>query len=278
MTTKKLMTREELLETAALDAFGLLDEYDSDRYTQWFSDAPPAVQVEVRRLQAELSVDPSLITVDAEPPFALRERVLAAVAAAIEREEAQLAPLATIGRGRHGDMELMPQRGRLAASGMFWRAAAFVLAAGCILLAYAWSAAVRQGNEIAMLALGRQTESQLQAMIGPDFTDFVKSNGRALALRPVQNDFPGQATLYFDETKEGPVAFLVGLRLPALPDNGEYTLRVKTAADAQPQDVGRFASNGAAAGVRLAGLTVAMLATTASWEVVNSSGEVVLKA
>ena len=42
------MTREELLELAALDAFGLLDDYEAALFTRSFHHAPVAVQDEIR--------------------------------------------------------------------------------------------------------------------------------------------------------------------------------------------------------------------------------------
>lgn len=278
MTFAQTMTRDELLEFAALDAFALLDEYDADRYTRAFNEAPEAVQDEVRRVQAELTIDPSLLTIDAEPPFALRERVLAAVAAAIEREEAQLAPLASIGRGHRSDVESDQRRTWFASSGMFWRAACFVLAAGCLVMGYQWSAAVQEANVIAKLALTNLTDTQLKQLIGPDFDTFVKNNkGDALALRPTASDYPAQATVYRDEATGS--AFVLATLLPAQADNAAYTIRVKPQSQSSAQSVfetvASFISNGTTVGLRIEELSTAMLAST-SWEIVNAAGAVVL--
>ena len=61
MTSQTLLSREELLELAALDAFGLLDEYEAAIFSRSFHHAPAAVQDEVRQLQAEIAADPSLL-------------------------------------------------------------------------------------------------------------------------------------------------------------------------------------------------------------------------
>jgi hypothetical protein len=271
------MTREELLEYAALDAFGLLDEFDADRYTRSFHDAPVPVQDEIRRLQAELTIDPTLIAVDEEPPFALRERVLAAVAAAIEREEAQLAPLATIGRGRHGEMEFQPQRGRFAGSSMFWRAAAFALAACGIVMAYAWSGAIRQSDDLLKYVKREVNSSQIAHYLGDDFEEFIKhSKGDARVLRPVVDSFPGTATLYVKTADDGQKsAFVLATALPA---NQRYTLKVKIA-DAW-ESVHDFVSSGVIDGLHLDQLSVAVLASaaTASWQIVDEAGAIVLQA
>ena len=81
--TVELMTREQLLELAALDALGLLDEYEAALYNRSFHDAPAAVQEEIQRLQALVANDETL-RVDEEPDPSLRARVLTAVAKAIE--------------------------------------------------------------------------------------------------------------------------------------------------------------------------------------------------
>src|SRR5512145_2816558 len=119
MTSPNPMTREELLETAALDAFGLLDEYEASLYTRSFHHAPAAVQDEIINLQAQLVSDETFIPNDLPNP-ALRQRVLDAVSDAIDLEAPQLEPLATIGRTRPAIAE---RAGRLSlgASGQFWR-------------------------------------------------------------------------------------------------------------------------------------------------------------
>jgi len=260
MNSPQMMTREELLEYAALDAFGLLDEYDGDRYTRGFHDAPAALQDEVKRLQADLATDPSFITSDEEPSFALRERVLAAVAAAIEREEAQLAPLATIGRGRGAEYDNNIRRGRYALSGMFWRAASFVLAA-CGIVKY---------------AIEKRDVSQIAQYLGDDFNAFVKhSVGKARVLRPVSDTFSGTATLYLRNNEDGTgSAFVLAT---AMPSNQKYSLKVKIAN--AWQEVDTFVSNGVIEGLHLDHLSSAVVASaaTATWQIVDEAGAVVLQ-
>ncbi|HVP72871.1 MAG TPA: hypothetical protein VMS30_03985 [Phycisphaerales bacterium] len=276
MNSPQMMTREELLEYAALDAFGLLDEYDGDRYTRGFHDAPAALQDEVKRLQADLATDPSFITSDEEPSFALRERVLAAVAAAIEREEAQLAPLATIGRGRGAEYDNNIRRGRYALSGMFWRAASFVLAACGIVMAYAWSGAVRQNDELIKYAIEKRDVSQIAQYLGDDFNAFVKhSVGKARVLRPVSDTFSGTATLYLRNNEDGTgSAFVLAT---AMPSNQKYSLKVKIAN--AWQEVDTFVSNGVIEGLHLDHLSSAVVASaaTATWQIVDEAGAVVLQ-
>jgi hypothetical protein len=278
MTSSQPMSREELLELAALDAFGLLDEYDAALFTRSFHHAPAPVQDEIKRLQAELAADPSLVFATEEPPLELRARVLAAVAAAIERDEAQLAPLATIGRSRPSDAMYQPQRLRFSGAGMFWRAACFVLAAGCIVMAYSWYTAVEKNAHIIEWATSYDTEQRLRlkAHIGEGFDDFIQhASAPARVLRPVQDDYPGAATLYLKSNADGTSSgFLLATALPVLPPNQAYTLKVKI--NGVWENVRAFASNGVVSGLRLDNLTAAMLAST-SWQVLDNSGQVLLQ-
>ncbi len=57
MTSPEPMTRQELLELAALDALGLLDRYEAALYTRSFHHASAPVQDEIVRLQAEIASD-----------------------------------------------------------------------------------------------------------------------------------------------------------------------------------------------------------------------------
>ncbi len=265
------MSREELLDLAALDAFGLLDEYDAALYTRSFHHAPATVQDEIRRVQAELAIDPSLLSASDEPPAELRARVLAAVAAAREREEAQLAPLATIGRPRAGESEYPAQRVRFAASGLFWRAATFVLASAVIAMAYSWYTAVQTNVRLAEIALSKGVEDQLRELMGEDFTAFIKTgnSNKTIHAIPLRGSEAAHATLYVNES-DG-VAFLLATGLPPSGPNQHYTLIV------EGREVKQFASNGLVAGVRVDGLSREMMAST-SWTIKNDAGDVVLSA
>ncbi|MDZ4828565.1 MAG: hypothetical protein SGJ09_00015 [Phycisphaerae bacterium] len=91
------MSRDELLDLAPLDAFGLLDEYEAALFHRSFHHAPASVQVEVRTLQSELVQDPAFLSVD-EPRGLLRQKVLLRVQEEIEETAEQLQPLAHIGQ------------------------------------------------------------------------------------------------------------------------------------------------------------------------------------
>src|SRR5687767_1421534 len=156
MSSSNPMTREELLENAALDAFGLLDEYEAALYTRSLHHAPAAVQDEILQLQAQLVSDETFLNNTEIPDPKLRNRVLDAVAIAIEQETSSLEPLATIGRGRMAPIEVEPKPS-VSHTGYYWRAASFVLLASIIVVLYFMSDLMDKYNQLAVIALQNNT-------------------------------------------------------------------------------------------------------------------------
>ncbi|MDG2031330.1 MAG: hypothetical protein P8J45_10030 [Phycisphaerales bacterium] len=143
MSSQDTMKSSELRELADLDALGLLDEVDSHRFEQAFSNATIAEQETIRTRQSTLLQrlvgDPT-----DELPVDLKDRVLGAVRQEIERQDEQLAPIATIGRRRRErslqkfeaatptvDLNYL-ENVRLRRAAVIWRAASFGLSAGLI--------------------------------------------------------------------------------------------------------------------------------------------------
>lgn len=268
------MTREELIKLAALDVYGLLDEIEAELYSRSFREASVAVQDEIVALQARLAIDPTFLSAE-EPSPALREKVIDRVLEEIQHEQEELAPLATIGRSRNGRDGSSDGEGikRIASPGalLFWRAACFMLLAALVVVLYMYSDAVREGRDIGALALQKQSEEQLRALIGPDFEDFLANpNVQHVVFNPVEKSIPGQATMYVNSTTNSVFVNIMGLR------NGAYTIRVRFE-DGTTEELKDFnvAPN------RLAGLRLDSLAKTviaaASWEIIErGSGLVVL--
>jgi hypothetical protein len=265
------MSREELLEAAALDAFGLLEEYEASLYTRSFHHAPATVQDEVVRIQAEWATDETFLAAD-EPDPVLRRRTLEAVARTIERESSQLAPLATIGRPRPVSGP-KSQRVAMGWSGQFWRAATFALTGAVIVLAYFRAESQRDVAKIIDTLNNRETANHIQALIGDDFNDFVNNPNRTVkAMRPIDNDYPGIATLYLSKSDE---VFLLGIGLPQTGESDPYTLSV-IHKDGTLEQLKTFVSNGSVVGLRLDKISAAMLAS-ATWQISNATGKVVLR-
>ncbi|MHC5007150.1 MAG: hypothetical protein ACYTGF_07315, partial [Planctomycetota bacterium] len=263
------MTQRELLELAALDALGLLDEFEAAYYTRSFHDAPATVQDEIKRIQAELTADQRLLPGD-EPDPGLRERVLKAVAQAIERDESRLAPLATIGRRRSGEHR-RAGRFHLRASGQFWRAACFVVAGVAVVFALFWVQAQNYVNALSEIAYIDDTECVLEDLIGPTFKDYLFDPETTLVrLMPDQPGSEIRGLVCVNE-RTGQ-AFLVTDGL-AQAGSSAYTLSVEE--EDKSRRLHRFGSTGGAQGFPLGTVQVAALAT-AQWRILDAAGMVIL--
>lgn len=276
MTSPEPMTRQELLELAALDGLGLLDSYEAALYTRSFHHAPVAVQDEILRLQAEIASDETLLP-DVEPDATLRERVLRKVAEAIEKVDAELAPLATIGKNRR-TADGNDRRSSFRSSGPFWRAAAFILTGSLAVTGYFLMSAKQSLDEMAMLALINLTSDQLKQQIGPDITDFILDERvEKIALKAVKADSKFEAVLFVNA--EAGTAFLVTNSFTRALDP-TYTLQVSVSKK-EPANVLTFMSTGALDGFRTdaikyaSAITTAMI-TTATWQITDAAGNILL--
>ena len=269
MNSSNPMTREELRELAALDAFGLLDEYEAALYTRSLHHAPAAVQDQILNLQAQIVSDESLLPSSENPDPALRDRVLYAVANAIERETADLEPLATIGRPHNAAPEAVIAS--VGASGQLWRAAVFALCAGLIVVAYFLAQVSSQNNQIAVIALMRNTDAQLEELIGPTFKEYIfDSTSKPVAFKSLVNAPKApRAVMYIVEGSEK--AFLVFEDLVPAPQ--PYTLSLKNA-DGVREAVMQFESTGKLSGMHVALNSVAHKLRNASWEISGPGGVV----
>lgn len=273
MTRPTPMTREELLELAALDAFGLLDEYEAALYTRSFHHAPVAVQSEIKELQSAFASEVSLLP-DVEPDPALRRRVLDAVSRAIEAESLALAPLAMIGRP---DRVRPGTAGRIGvgAATPVWRAAAFALAAALLVVAYFASQFLERNNLMTDAVLGLLTPDQVEEVIGPTYKEFVGNpNCITRALRPAsgaRND--AYAIVYVNEHTEE--AFLFAVCLPQ--QAGPYTLTLTDQTTGDRPVNQQFKRTSSITGVQLAKAVPLKLATTLTWEIADATGTVLLR-
>lgn len=86
------MKTQELLELAALDALGLLEEPEREAFDRAFTAAAPALQAQIRREQARIAQDDSLLpSVDA--PLGLKAKVMARWREAMSTRKRILPPL-----------------------------------------------------------------------------------------------------------------------------------------------------------------------------------------
>jgi len=188
------MTREQLIEYAALDAFGLLDEYESALYTRSFHHAAAGVQDEILELQAELVSDEALLADDAPPPE-LRERVLRTVSDAIEADARRLQPIARIGRPHAGATPT--EKRRMTSAGHFWRASSFVLAASLMVTCYFAVQFFLENERIKNHLIGLEVQDAIVADIGVDlYTEFLASGAKGSTTFLKRSGAPAEATAW----------------------------------------------------------------------------------
>lgn len=204
MTSPSPMSREELLELAALDALSLLDEYEAALFTRSFHHAPTAVQEEIKELQAAFATDDSLLP-DVEPSPELRGRILSGMAKAIESESVEFAPLATIGRPRLENRAPAPPRASLTSSGQFWRAASFVLVGVLASLLVFASQRQQSSDKIEAWVMDLFAQEQVEAIlaeeaaddiIGRDFMEFLQTPGVQFVALSSDNEGAAGVLMY----------------------------------------------------------------------------------
>jgi hypothetical protein len=272
MTATNPMTRRELLELAALDALGMLDEYEAALYTRSYHQAPAGVQDEIAELQARISTDLAAYC-DEEPDPALRSRVIEYVSRAVESEGAELAPIATIGRPRAtaASRHEADIAGRIGGNpAVFWRVAVFALCTATLVLAYVLSESMRQSNEFARMALENNTGAQLEDRIGPTAKDYIfdASSHRIVLIASVESH--ARAVVLADEAFTN--GLLVTDELPA----GVYELRVTDAGGAT-HVVDRFEARDRLSGRRIEIVSL-NLSPGARWELSGPGGLVLANA
>jgi hypothetical protein len=290
MTSRNQMTREELIELAALDACGLLDRYDAATYTRSFLDAPAAVQDEVRELQAAIAGDESLLP-DEATPSELREAVLAAVHDAMEQEAARLAPIATIGRRRRPQIDgegegapaPLPRGGRgwrllFGGPGQAWRAACFALAGALLVMLVSWAEIGRQNQEIWRAAIERRDLDWLVPEF-PTLEQYLRHpDSMSVVLQPLKPAGPKGpwARVFMMETDGVTTGHLVLNDLPETDARTgkelDYVLSVTDAAGAR-HEVIHFRARGelSTEPLTLAGIA---LASNSVWSISTAAGVV----
>ena len=268
MTSVEPMTRTELLELVSLDAMGLLDEVETALYTRCFHDAPVTVQDDVLRMQAEIASDLAMLPAD-EPAPTLRERVLKAVAAAIARRDARLGPVATIGRHRTADTD--PDRPfGLTASGLFWRAACFVLAGASLIMAYFMALGYQSSAELMRAAVYADAK-KLEVLLKPPNKTFLLDDSLKVELNTVDETDPYKGSLFLNERTQQ-VLILVDY-LPRT-ENPEYVLQVQRVGGTE--QIQTFAGLGGFDAIQVH-LAADLFASGITWQIAElSTGAVLL--
>ena len=220
------ITMNELVELATLDAFGLLPPADAVKFEQAFMTAPADVQAEIRRIQADLSADTTMLG-NEEPSEALRQRVLDAVGRTIESEAERLAPLATIGdKEPHFEQvahDTPRTSGGMLASVWTWRMAALIMFGVVVTLAVFNASSQREASMLASTYTTLNTLDALEDQFGPQFAEFINNpNCRHYYLGSPRGD--GMIRITVNELNGN--AFVLGLDL----DPQERTMQLRIVA------------------------------------------------
>ncbi len=271
------MTHDELLELAALDALAMLDEYETALFNRSFHLATPAVQDEIKDLQAVVASNPPGVA-DVSAPSSLRQRVLDAVARTADAESQDLAPLAAIGRGSaRPNHENRARPRNIAAPVQAWRAAAFLLAATLLVGMYFGLELINSNNQMVKAITKQTDEYQLNELVGsPDIRSFINDpTARQIVMQPVTNDagetIPVVGYLIINEGESRDACLIV----VGLDDQGEFRL-VARAEDGSIAHELVFSSSDGLQGIRLGELLPAALAAV-TWEVADLSGTLLLR-
>ncbi len=259
MTSPDPMTREELIELAPLDAFGLLDDYEAALFNRSFHHAPAAVQAEIRAIQAELAENTAFLSAE-DPRALLRQKVLLRISEEVEETAEQLKPLAQIGGTQAalgqvggslapigttatvpagnawaGDSiagpdeamrELVAEiRARSSAATRdratpYWRAAAFFLAAGLVVSLYFLGRTMRSAEEVFRFAQNQALQHDLAALV-PSLKDFAYRDSHIRGMTSSDPSVNAAATLYIDPEHERVLVVALGLS----ECKGAFTLR-----------------------------------------------------
>lgn len=287
MTLPENVSREELLELAKFEAQGVLDEVDCERLNRLFHSATPALQSEIRAVQAVLCADETLHSAE-EPDPRLRAMALTRVRDEIAAEQAALAPVATIGPRRAGagasvtnpeqTIEIVRLRaacesirgdlGRWNRTAIMWRAASIMLAALLVVSLYYHFAVSASAVRIGQLALEANARDELMRELGPLYRDFVDGSSTVRGLAANQRGFSGSVNVFVNRTKNQSLIVAHGL-----PQEIRFTVRV-VADDGTVTEVGPLMASGPTTVLRVDGAE--LLHAFGRWEVVDASGAVVL--
>lgn len=288
--------RETLLDLAALEVLGLLEASSAAAFGRALDAAPERWRQEVIDRQAEWAADPAFLA-DSSPSPELRARVLAAIARHARAESA--IPIAAGGRADRAEegewsvesidlgraareplrqiveqLRLRQESERRSRTAPWlWRAATLVLGAGLLVSAWFQIRMSRDVAAIAELSMQRQTDEQIRALIGEGFERFLVPRCSVTGLASASAGGRGSATIYIHPDGDG---FLLALGLPSAA--GPYELRaICCDGEETVESILSFRPLEAATGFRLSADRLESLSGGTRWEIVDASGEVVLR-
>ena len=240
------MNLHQIIEHAQLDALGLLEGDDLERFEQAFAALPAAHKAMIRAEQdrvirfgwTEQVVDGAFADSSLVPPAELKDRILTACHG--------------IGRKVHAPRQA-PTAARRAINGRrvthWWRASALGMAAACVVLGVAFIQLVGQNERIS----DQNRTNAMQRAISEEMTRYARDmifDGKAQRVTFTgRSGFAGNASIF---TKpDWKLAQLHCLSLPTS-DGQTYKLVVTDSSGTVERVVSQFASNGGVMSVEVA--------------------------
>lgn len=180
------MKTQELLELAALDALGLLDEHEHEAFDRAFRAASPALQAQIRSEQTRIAKDDSLLP-EVDAPLGLKAKVLARWREAVAARRRFVPPL-------------------LPSSGVtpIWRMAAIGALAATMVMGVATLQIHSNFKQLAAAANDLKVSQAFSQEFGQSFEHvFMNPNVEKVSYRPVEG-FEGQVAMLLDRTDAKP--------------------------------------------------------------------------
>lgn len=174
------MKTQELLELAALDALGLLEEHEREAFDRAFRAAPPALQAQIRGEQTRIAKDDSLLP-EVDAPIGLKSKVLARWRDAIAARRRILPPL-------------LPSSG----VSSVWRMAAIGSLAAAIVMGVASLQIHTNFKQLAAASNDLDKSRAMVEVLGVDYSRWVLGDTQKVAYEPVAEDFPGRVAMFVD--------------------------------------------------------------------------------
>lgn len=237
--TQRSMSIRELLESAHMDALGLLDEQDRAAFDAAFRAAPPALREQVRAEQARMSRMESTLP-RVSPDAGLRDRVLMAVEHAITEQALS---------GDAGVSDFRANR-RLSA----WRSGAIAMACAAVLLGGAFVKVMLDNSQMSRVQTDNGTLTALLVGFGngPMRDALFDASTQRSIFQPAIEDGAiqsrRQAVLFHNRDWTSMRLFT---QLPAPEGNQTYRLVVLDEEGQIAQEVAEFASTGQLASVEV---------------------------
>ncbi|MGE3109603.1 MAG: hypothetical protein AB7G11_16895 [Phycisphaerales bacterium] len=172
------MKTQELLELAALDALGLLDEHERDAFDRAFRAAPPALQAQIRGEQTRLAKDDSLLPA-VETPIGLKAKVLARWREAMSARRRFIPPL-------------LPSAG----VSPIWRMAAVGALAATTVMAVATLQIQSNFKQLAAASGDLEHSKAMMEVLGADYSRWVLGNTQKVAYHSADQAFSGKVAMF----------------------------------------------------------------------------------